>query len=262
MGWGAIWVPEAVGRDPLVNAALLLSGTERCVVATGIASIYARDPLAMNAGWQAVSEAFPGRFLLGLGVSHRPMVEGMRGTEYGPPIASMRTYLDRMDASLYLAAPPTDPPERLLAALGPKMLELARDRSRGAHPVSRHSRAHRAGTRDPRPRCPARARAEGHPRDRPGARGRSRAPASPSTSRRSTTTSATFAGSASATTTSATRRATGSWTRSSPGATPTPSRRARAAHHDAGADHVAVQVLSDDPDSLLADYRTLADVIV
>ena len=134
MGWGAIWIPEAVGRDPLVSAALLLSATERCVVATGIASIYARDPLAMNAGWQALSEAFPRRFVLGLGVSHRPMVEGMRHATYGPPIATMRAYLDRMDASPYLAAPPTDPPERVLAALGPRMLELARDRSRGAHP--------------------------------------------------------------------------------------------------------------------------------
>jgi probable F420-dependent oxidoreductase len=134
MGWGAIWVPEAVGRDPMVNAALLLSGTERCVVATGIASIYARDPMAMNAGWQTLSEAFPSRFLLGLGVSHQPMVEGMHGGTYGPPLATMRDYLDRMDASLYLAAPPTEAPERVLAALGPKMLGLARERSRGAHP--------------------------------------------------------------------------------------------------------------------------------
>jgi len=134
MGWGAIWVPEAVGRDPLVSAALLLSATERCVVATGIASIYARDAMAMNAGWQTLSEAFPGRFLLGLGVSHQPMVEGMHHTTYGPPIATMREYLDRMDQALYLAAAPTDPPERVLAALGPKMLELARERAHGAHP--------------------------------------------------------------------------------------------------------------------------------
>jgi probable F420-dependent oxidoreductase len=90
--------------------------------------------MAMNAGWQTLSEAFPSRFLLGLGVSHQPMVEGMHGGTYGPPLATMREYLDRMDAALYLAAPPTEPPERVLAALGPKMLELARERTRGAHP--------------------------------------------------------------------------------------------------------------------------------
>jgi probable F420-dependent oxidoreductase len=133
-GWGAIWIPEAVGRDPLVHAALLLDATDRIVVATGIAGIYSRDALAMNAGWQTLTEAFPERFLLGLGVSHAPMVEGMRGTEYRPPIATMRDYLERMDAGIFLAAPPSTPPERVLAALGPKMLELAREKTRGAHP--------------------------------------------------------------------------------------------------------------------------------
>lgn len=134
MGWGAIWLPEAVGRDPFVHATLLLSGTARLVVATGIANIYSRDAMAMNAVWQSVSEAFPSRFLLGLGVSHQPMVEGLRGHAYGPPLTAMRGYLDRMDEALFMGAPPTDPPERVLAALGPKMLGLARDRARGAHP--------------------------------------------------------------------------------------------------------------------------------
>ncbi len=134
MGWGAIWLPEAVGRDPFVHAALLLSGTERVVVATGIANIYGRDAMAMNAVWQSLSEAFPSRFVLGLGVSHQPMVEGMRGHDYGPPLTAMREYLDRMDGSLFLGAAPSDAPERVLAALGPKMLGLARDRARGAHP--------------------------------------------------------------------------------------------------------------------------------
>jgi probable F420-dependent oxidoreductase len=133
-GWGAIWLPEAVGRDPLVHAGLLLDATNRIVLATGIAGIYSRDAIAMNAGWQTLSEAFPARFLLGLGVSHQPMVEGMRGAQYRAPVATMREYLDRMDAAIYLAAPPTEPPERVLAALGPKMLELARERARGAHP--------------------------------------------------------------------------------------------------------------------------------
>src|SRR4051812_21135433 len=122
LGYGAIWLPEAVLRDPFVHATLLLGGTTRMNVATGIASIYARDAIAMNAAWQSISEAFPGRFLLGLGVSHQPMVEGIRGHDYGPPLTAMRTYLDAMDAGLYFAAPPTVAPQRCLAALGPKML--------------------------------------------------------------------------------------------------------------------------------------------
>jgi probable F420-dependent oxidoreductase len=134
MGWGAIWFPESVGRDAPVNAALLLAATQDIAVATGIANIYGRDPMTMNAAWQTLAEAFPGRFLLGMGVSHQPSVEGLHGQEYKAPLATMREYLDRMDASLFLAAPPGDPPERVLAALGPKMLELARDRTRGAHP--------------------------------------------------------------------------------------------------------------------------------
>jgi probable F420-dependent oxidoreductase len=134
MGWGAIWFPEVIGRDALVNAALLLTGTEKIVLATGIANIYARDAMAMRAGWNTLSEAFPGRFILGLGVSHQPAVEGFRGHEYKPPLTMMRSYLEQMDAALYFAAQPTEPPLRVLAALGPKMLELARDKTQGAHP--------------------------------------------------------------------------------------------------------------------------------
>jgi probable F420-dependent oxidoreductase len=104
------------------------------VVATGIASIYARGAMAMNAGWRTVSEAFPGRFLLGLGVSHQPAVEGLHGREYGPPLQAMREYLDTMDGALFFASEPTEAPQRVLAALGPKMLALAAQRTSGAHP--------------------------------------------------------------------------------------------------------------------------------
>jgi probable F420-dependent oxidoreductase len=136
LGYGAVWIPEAVGRDPLVHAALLLSGTERLVVATGIASIYARDAMAMSAGHRTLTEAFPERFLLGLGVSHAPMVEGFRGHSYGPPVATMRAYLDAMDAALYMAAPPATEPRRCIGALGPKMLALAAEKTWGAHPYN------------------------------------------------------------------------------------------------------------------------------
>ncbi len=136
LGYGSIWIPEAVGRDPLVSASMLLSGTSTITVATGIASIYARDPMSMSQGHKTVSEWFPGRFLLGLGVSHAPMVEGMRGHVYGPPLAAMRSYLDTMDGALFMAAQPTTPPQRVLAALGPKMLALAAERAAGAHPYN------------------------------------------------------------------------------------------------------------------------------
>jgi len=136
LGYGAIWVPDAVGRDPLVHAALLLSHTGSIAVGTGIAQIWGRDPMSMNAGWKTVSEAFPGRFVLGLGVSHQPMVEGLRGQSYARPLTAMRAYLDGMDGAMYAAAEPAEPPRRVLAALGPKMLGLAAERTDGAHPYN------------------------------------------------------------------------------------------------------------------------------
>ena len=136
LGYGAIWIPDAVGRDPLVHAALLLGGTNRIAVGTGIAQIYGRDPMTMTGGWKTITEAFPGRFVLGLGVSHQPMVEGLRGQTYGPPLTAMREYLERMDTAMYVAAEPTEPPRRVLAALGPKMLALAAERADGAHPYN------------------------------------------------------------------------------------------------------------------------------
>jgi probable F420-dependent oxidoreductase len=136
LGYGAIWIPDAVGRDPLVHAALLLGGSNRITVGTGIAQIYGRDPMTMTGGWKTITEAFPGRFVLGLGVSHQPMVEGLRGQAYGPPLTAMREYLERMDNAMYVAAEPKEPPRRVLAALGPKMLALAAERADGAHPYN------------------------------------------------------------------------------------------------------------------------------
>ena len=136
LGDGAIWIPDAVGRDPLVHAALLLGGTNRIAVGTGIAQIYGRDPMTMTGGWKTITEAFPGRFVLGLGVSHQPMVEGLRGQTYGPPLTAMREYLERMDNAMYVASEPTELPRRVLAALGPKMLALAAERADGAHPYN------------------------------------------------------------------------------------------------------------------------------
>ena len=135
-GYGAIWFGEATGREALTQAGLLLAATKKIVVATGIANIYARDPFAMAAGQRTLAEAYPGRFLLGLGVSHIPLVEKLRGHRYEKPLSTMRAYLDAMDQASYQAVPPSAKPWRVLAALGPKMLELAAERADGAHPYN------------------------------------------------------------------------------------------------------------------------------
>jgi probable F420-dependent oxidoreductase len=134
LGFGALWVAEAVGRDPFVSSAVLLGATTKLCVATGIANIYARDPMTMVAGQKTVAEAFPDRFLLGLGVSHGHLVAGVRKHDYSKPFSYMVDYLDRMDASLFMAQGPEHDPGRLLAALGPKMLELSATKANGAHP--------------------------------------------------------------------------------------------------------------------------------
>ncbi len=134
MGYGAIWIPEAVGRDPFVAAALLLQGTSSIKVATGIANIYARDPMTTANAQRTVEEAFPGRFLLGLGVSHRRLVQDLRNHEYSRPLSYMRDYLARMREALFLAHGPQELPEIVLAALGPRMLALSAEAAAGAHP--------------------------------------------------------------------------------------------------------------------------------
>ena len=106
IGYGAVWIPEAVGRDPMVAASLLLAGSSDIVLATGIASIWARDAMSMSAAHKSITEAFPGRFLLGLGVSHQPAVDYLRGHAYDKPLSRMRAYLDAMDTSLFMAAEP------------------------------------------------------------------------------------------------------------------------------------------------------------
>ena len=101
-------------------------------MATGIASIWARDPVAMANAGRTLEDAYPGRFVMGLGVSH-PFLTEPREQTYERPLERMRSYLEAMDGAPY-AGPEVDQPPRVLAALGPKMLELARDRTSGAHP--------------------------------------------------------------------------------------------------------------------------------
>lgn len=134
LGYSALWLPETVGRDPFAHIAHLAGHARRLLFATGIANIHHRHPGAMLQAANTLAEQTGGRFLLTLGVSHRPLVEGLRGLDYGPPLADMRRYLDGMEASPYAApAPPTAVP-RLIGALGPRMVELAGERTDGVHP--------------------------------------------------------------------------------------------------------------------------------
>ena len=136
LGYGAVWYGEAIGREALTKAGLLLAGTKRIVIATGIANIYGRDPVTMAAGQKTLAEAYPNRFLLGLGVSHVPLVEKVRGHSYDKPVPTMRAYLDAMDQAPYQAVSPPSKPPRVLAALGPLMLKLSAERADGAHPYN------------------------------------------------------------------------------------------------------------------------------
>jgi len=135
-GYGTLWLPEAVGRDPFTAGAHLAEHTSRLVIATGIANIYARDPMTMRAGRDTLAEFSGGRFLLGLGVSHAPMVSGMRGHTYGKPVTTMRTYLEAMEKATYLGPAPPEAPPVVLGALRPRMLELAAESTQGAHPYN------------------------------------------------------------------------------------------------------------------------------
>ena len=133
-GYRAVWIPEAVdSREAFAHAGWLLSSTERAIVATGIANIWARDPTAMANGWRMLTDAYPGRFLLGIGVSHEGSVT-RRGAVYERPLSAMRDYLDAMDRAPSTAPEPEAAPRLVLAALGPRMLELGAERAHGVHP--------------------------------------------------------------------------------------------------------------------------------
>jgi probable F420-dependent oxidoreductase len=134
LGYGTLWYSEShSNKESLSHGALLLAATTRITIASGIANIYARDPTAMTAGANALAEAFPGRFVLGLGVSH-PTQVAPRGHAYGSAVETMRNYLEAMDTAGYEGPRPAQPLPRVLAALRPRMLALAATHADGAHP--------------------------------------------------------------------------------------------------------------------------------
>jgi len=131
-GYSVLWYPESRGYESLSLAAFLLGASERLMIGSSIANIYARDAYTARRGMLSLNALHGGRFLLGLGVSHRPMVEDVRGHAYDKPVPAMRAYLDALQKGEVGAA---DWPV-LIAALGPLMLKLAAERTRGAVPYN------------------------------------------------------------------------------------------------------------------------------
>src|SRR4029434_7138340 len=125
LGYGAIWFPESVeSREGFAHAGWILASTERALAVSGIANVWARDPTAMANGWRMLSDAYPGRFVLGIGVSHAGSV-ARRGGTYERPYTAMRGFLDAMDRAPSSAPEPELTPRLVLAALGPRVLGRA-----------------------------------------------------------------------------------------------------------------------------------------
>jgi probable F420-dependent oxidoreductase len=134
IGYSSIWIGENVGRESVSQSALLLGATNRLVIATAVANIWARDPLSMMAAQQTLSEAYPQRFILGLGVSHTQLVNDVRGLQYNKPIQTMKNYLTAMDnvGGRYRAIR-AEKTTRMIGALGPRMTNLAATMADGVH---------------------------------------------------------------------------------------------------------------------------------
>jgi probable F420-dependent oxidoreductase len=134
MGWPTLWRGESRGRDVLLAASSMLEATATLIVATGIAQTYARHPVTTAAAQKTLAEAHEDRFLLGLGVAHAHSVEGMRRLDYSTPYSDMVAYLQAMAETEYTAPQPKSKPLTILAALGPRMLKLSATAADGAHP--------------------------------------------------------------------------------------------------------------------------------
>lgn len=134
-GYGALWIPEAVGREPFSLIGYLAAKTEKLVFATGIANIYARDPMTAKSILKTLAELAPRRFVMGLGVSHGHLVSGVRGHEYSnKPVSTMRAYLENIEKALYMGREPEEDAPIVLAALRTNMLKLSAEKTAGAHP--------------------------------------------------------------------------------------------------------------------------------
>jgi len=131
-GYSAYWYPEGRGYESMALASYLLAKSDKLIVGSSIANIYARDPYSARQAMLFLNEFYGDRFILGLGVSHRPMVEGLRGQTYDKPIGTMSAYLDGVHKGL----PTGTAAPVVVAALGPKMLELSARKTMGAVPYN------------------------------------------------------------------------------------------------------------------------------
>jgi probable F420-dependent oxidoreductase len=136
LGYSTLWYPEAFNYEALALGGFLLSHTSKIVVASGIANIYARDAAASVMGLNSLNALYGGRFVLGLGVSHAPLVSDLRGHEYKKPVTTMRAYLDAMDKTWESLGNTPAEKQVILAALGPNMLQLGGERSLGVMPAN------------------------------------------------------------------------------------------------------------------------------
>ena len=129
LGFTALWIPD-VGGPVFDSVAHLLESTKHTVIATGILNLWMHEPSDVAASYASLTTSHGERFLLGIGVSHAPLIDSNEPGRYRKPLAATRSFLDALDA----AEQPVPAENRVLAALGPKMLELAATRARGAHP--------------------------------------------------------------------------------------------------------------------------------
>lgn len=133
LGYGSLWIGERIGgKEAFAHSGLLLNATAQLVVGTGIANIWSRRPAVMIEGAASLSTSHPGRFMLGVGVSHAEMVE-RSGQSYTSPLTHMTSYLEAMNAQYQIWPDHIAPVPRLVGALGPRMIQLAREKSDGVH---------------------------------------------------------------------------------------------------------------------------------
>jgi probable F420-dependent oxidoreductase len=131
MGYKVVWSPEAWGREPFAHGAYLLANTDSLIYATGIANVWVRDPMTMAAAARTLAELAPDRFILGIGVSHRSLVEDLRGHQYARPFSYLSEYIPRMKSAVYNAVAPKAEPPLVIAALHPKSLALSAREAQG-----------------------------------------------------------------------------------------------------------------------------------
>jgi len=136
LNYSTLWYPEAFNYETFAIGGYLLSHSKKLIVASGIANIYARDPAASAMGHNSLNSFYGGRFVLGLGVSHAPLVSDLRGHQYTKPVATMRAYLDHMDQAWAAMKNTPSAKQLVLAALGPNMSKLAAERTLGSFPYN------------------------------------------------------------------------------------------------------------------------------